>query len=321
MNRHVHDGPTVFQLPNTEPVTGLITLENEGLLAFQAKQCHVLRVPKEVDPEGTNPNAPAVLEPLPIGSEDPLVSRLLMQPAELLRDGQCEVHVEHVSQLCYELVRDLLECRSALDALQERLAFAQQRHEEVANAAQQGQHVLVAPQIETLRGIATQFLVHARRAINTLCTLTADLANVKKHNNFEKMHESLSDSNLANEPFAATCQLAILTGKHIMGLRNAQEHPDGDNLRIENCRIGPHGELRPPTWRVDGAKPIAAQDISTDMRNSFSFLVRTAEVLLVHLIMHRRNKKLPQRLEDIPADQRDAANPVRFRLRPHLGRE
>ena len=104
--------------------------------------------------------------------------------------------------------------------------------------------------------------------------------------------------------------------KHLIELRNFQEHPGDKVTYIENFSVTSENEIGYPVWFVKGKNP---EPIIPSMKHAIEFIISMAEAMLTHYLLASPNSDLPYCVEEIPEDKIDPKKPIRYRLSIDLG--
>jgi len=102
--------------------------------------------------------------------------------------------------------------------------------------------------------------------------------------------------------------------RYLVHLRNFHEHPKQVKTGIENFRVMPDGQVRAPVWFLASDSPDDPHSIREEATAAVDFLRDLAEVMFIHLLMHRVSKKFPFFIEQVPEDKISNDLPVRYKL-------
>lgn len=309
-----------FRLPTPGGITGFVS-GGDVLWVYQPDHTYRLRSPDIIDPERRNPNMRwAIEQALPYGSREQAVARLVIGTADMLNAVPTAPRLNHedVNRLLVTLGSDVMAAQRACDELEQKVEEVRQRLGEPHGGRG---HAAFIPQVAALDEDATAFLIPARRSIKTLCSLTAlFLGREDRDNNFEHLANRLTAEGLGDTPlvrYLRECESGVQT---VLTLRNGQEHPNARaRTVIDNVRLMPDDSVVMPTWRLEGTAPEPAVSIVDSMRSILAFLIRIGEALFIHLMLHQADRRIANRLLEIPEGQRDPERPVRYRLEIHIG--
>jgi len=99
--------------------------------------------------------------------------------------------------------------------------------------------------------------------------------------------------------------------KHLIELRNFQEHP-GDKITIvENFTITPKNKVGYPVWYVKGNNP---ESIIASIKSAIEFVVSLSETMLIHYLLASTKSRFPYFIEEIPEKDIDLKKTIRYRL-------
>lgn len=274
-----------------------------------------VKTPETIDPGRTNPNTPFVAAVADtVGSSSPAVARVLLQGRDIVETVVFEREIDKAA-----VVQVLYQCKEAIIACEKaarRVASSVDTIIEDTNTAgakrDSGGALNPFPQVLDLDSDATVFLINAKRAIQLICRLPAVvLALPSKDNNFEHLAKTLATT---LGPEAAVTEFVRANAapvRYLIELRNWQEHPNAKRTIIANFSVAPDGTLTPPMWHISDETP---QPIRDDMLTGVEFLVQMAELMLIHLVMHASDKRIPFVIVELDPAQTTAALPIKYRL-------
>jgi len=168
------------------------------------------------------------------------------------------------------------------------------------------------PQVPDLETEATAFLIHAKRAIQTICRLPSKFLPIKaKDSNFDKLLKTLSKAASVSVSLIQFVRDNAAGVRYLIELRNLQEHPNARRTVVDNFKVMPNGSISVPMWYVSGDTP---HPVREEMSAAVEFLVQIAEVMLIHLVLGAVNKQIPFVIEKIEAAQVNPARPIKYRL-------
>ena len=177
------------------------------------------------------------------------------------------------------------------------------------------------PQVADLDGEATTFLIKAKRAIRLMCSLPSKFIDMPdEDSNFVHLGRTVRAKLGADSPVTQLIESHADSVKHLIELRNFQEHPNSPTPTptiVKNFDVMPNGSIGLPEWYVTGSP---SRLIHEDMSEAVPFLIVTAELLLAHLVNHVIDPKWPLVIQQIPDEQQNAAAPVRLRISMDLSR-
>lgn len=76
----------------------------------------------------------------------------------------------------------------------------------------------------------------------------------------------------------------------------------------------PDAQIRAPVWYLDSGLQIDPHPIKEEAFATLDFLRDLAEILFIHLLMHRVSKKFPFIIEQVPEDKIAEELPIRYNL-------
>lgn len=295
----------------TGPITAMCSFD-AFMEVYKQDRTFRVRTPEIIDPLRTNLHAPFVTEVVAeVGSASPIVARVLLQSVELLESAPLKIKVskKDVLQRLHECKESLLDCEAVAARLGAQVDAIAARPEAWGDARQR---VVNLPQVEKLGADVTSFLIAAKRAVRSMCQLPSAFAQVSSDdNNFDHLAKHLAAAVGEQDPLTLLVQERAPGIRHLIDLRNFQEHPGERRTVVENFAVLPNGDVAPPMWYVSGdtKRPIAAE-----MRAAVTFLIETAEELLLSLVDRSVDDRFPLVLLDIEPADRDPVKPIRFRI-------
>lgn len=285
---------------------------------FTENSSYRVKTPESVDPEETNPNAPWVTsKSSDFGSSNKVVARVLLQSTEMMKTAMIKkdtVNKDKVLKLVYECKDALLIC----EKIKNRISVEAENIEIKLNSDGldidgRGMHINSFPQIPDLDEDVTNFLINIKRAIGKICYLANEfLPLIRKNNNLDHLIKHIGE--LKNDEHNQLIDFLhnYKTGvKHLIDLRNYQEHPGEKTTHIENYKIMPDGKINTPAWYVTGEEPGSLVD---EMRSAIDFIIVLHETMLVHLIFICMDSVVPFFIEETPDEKIDKKIPIKYRL-------
>jgi hypothetical protein len=273
--------------------------------------------PETIDPDRTNPNAPFVaMVSERIGTSNPIVARVLLQGRDIVQSAFLPnvVDKEKVIIELHDIKEALITCFKASTTVNKHVRELSEQisHQGVATD-RYGRTLPSLPQVPDLEPLCTQFLIAAKRAVRSICTLPSlfwDLDRVDT--NFDHLAKRLQLVLDEDHPVTMFVRDRADIVRYLTVLRNGQEHPTADErTHVDNFRVLPDGTLRAPSWYLTGQDPAA---INVDMAAGIEWLVEITEDLVVYLVDSRLGGGLPYALEVIPDAEIDPKKPIRYRL-------
>jgi len=243
------------------------------------------RLADQIDPDRLNLDTPNTQQQeLPIGSDDPVVARILLTAELLLKKtalGQSfDVERGIESALC--LLRDI----EALRGMRSRLEDAQREAEAMRPATGVKHSTLHLPSIQDIEARFDTFAQKVGHVVNGL----EALARVFYPSELQsKWIDSLT--RLVKEKYGQNSRFAEYMDRVgpflllMLKLRNMIEHPKPEeHIKVHNFRLLPTGELAPPSVEIVRPQvPVENRPVTASMEFITSHLVNVCEALLVNL--------------------------------------
>jgi hypothetical protein len=293
-------------------ITGMFS-NADFLEIYTETATYRVKSPETIDPEVTNPNAPWVSsKSSDFGSTNIIVARVLLQGSDM---------VDSVATEDKDLVlRQLHTCKEALLACEKVRLRVTESAESIMNDLSQngvnlerGRHVKDLPQVPNLEDDASSFLINIKRAIVSICYLASYVLPLpKKDNNLEHLKKSVNKLNDKRYSQLIEAIDAFIPGtKHLIELRNFQEHPGDKITYIENFTVTPKNEVGYPVWYVKGNEP---ESIVASMESAIEYVVTLSESMLIHYLLATTKSNFSYFVEEIPEKDIDPKKPIRYRL-------
>ena len=276
-----------------------------------------LYTPESLDPEETDPNMQSMSKPsADVGSANKIVARVFIQASEAITNAPI---ADEISK--DDILRCMHRCKEILLVCEDKQVHICKETEEICdkcnkgNLETEGYHIKNFPQVGRLEEYCGAFLGNAKLTIQT----AAELVNTFYHTTFDgpRFDKVLtwSQSALKQYPpfnqFLADVQPGL---KHIVDLRNAQEHPKANKkLIIDNFTLRPENNITVPIWHITGEEPEAIHSSTSAI---VDFLVHTVESLFLHCLMDNIRSSFPFGVRTIPNTERDPACPIKYRVEP-----
>jgi hypothetical protein len=304
----------------TGPLTGMCNCV-DFMEVYKVDTTFRIKSPESIDPERTNPHAPWVnsIEE-GVGSAHHAVARVLMQGRQLLDGGifNPAPDKDAVVRLLHAIKEELVACDKVATRVRNIVESIAAQIQSQAPASPP-RMLSPFPQIADLDGEATAFLIRAKRAVRLMCSLPSKFIDVPdKDSNFEFLGATVKAKLGVDSPVTQLIENHADAVKHLIELRNFQEHPSSTKSTVvNNFRVLPDGRIGLPEWYVTDSQ---ARLIHEDMNGAVAFLIVTAELLLAYLVQHVIDPKWPLVIVQIPEEQQDAAAPVRLRVSMDMSR-
>lgn len=290
---------------------------------FTEKSSYKVLSPESIDPEETNPNTPWVTsKAYDYGSSNRVVARVLLQSEEMFKTAVLKDKddvKQSAMQLIYECKDALLICEKISSRINKATVDIIEKIEsEGLSIESGGRHINSFPQVENLEEDVTNYLINIKRAIGKICYLASIfLPLTKKDNNIEYLIKNIEKLNDKKHNKLLESLGNFKAGvKHLIDLRNNQEHPDDIRTHIENFKMTPDNKICHPVWYVTGNE---AESIIAAMEAAISFVISLCETMLVHLLFICLDTRFPFIIEEIPDDKIDKKTPIKYRLSINVG--
>jgi len=180
-----------------------------------------------------------------------------------------------------------------------------------------GRHYVNFPQVERLEEYCAVFLSNAKIVIQTL----AELINVFYRTTFDgprfdKIVMWVERKLGHNKEFVKYLKQNKSGLKHIVDLRNAQEHPKRQRkLIVENFTLQPGNKIAPPLWCISGEKPAL---IHHEMKAIIDFLIAISEGVLLNCVMDNIESSFAFIVREVADTALDPKCPVKYFVEPNL---
>lgn len=277
-----------------------------------------VRTPESVDPGKTNPDAPWVASMVDtVGSSSKVVARVFIQASDMFKIAMFDESIDKDEVICllHECKESLVICEKAADRIAGQIDAIVEKI--TKGELGSGRMLNPFPQVSELQGDATSYLISAKRAIRCVCELPSLFLGLpKKDNNFDNLGKRLEKSAGVSANVTKFVLANAQGVRHLIELRNYQEHPGKKKTVITNFDVLPNSMIRAPVWHVSGKEPL---DLRTELRGSLDFLVRVAEEMTIHLIMAKMSKKFPFVILRNADEEIDPANPIKYELSIDVG--
>lgn len=280
-----------------------------------------VQTPESIDPGRTNPNASFVAAMVDsVGSSSPAVARILLQCRGILDAATFERPVDKSA-----IVQDLHSCKEAVVVCEKVATRVAGRIDAIVADIEaggvkrdsRGGALNPFPQVPDLDSDATAFLIHAKRAIHAICLLPVMFLPVPpKDNNFDDLAKTLEQA-VGHAPITEFVLANAPEVRHLIELRNLQEHPGTRRTVIDNFAVTPDGQISQPMWYVSGKTPGL---IAKEMPAAAEFLVEMAEAMLIYLVMHTVDKRFPFIIQEYEAANINPKMPTKYRLSVDLSK-
>jgi hypothetical protein len=288
----------------------------EFLEIYKVDKTFRVQTPECIDPDETNPNAPWIVTPVDdIGSSNQIISRVLLQGHDILKSAMFEknIDIEAVTKTLHNCKESLVSCYKIANRIASNVANVIKKvSTDGISTDNNGRSLNPFPHVPELETECATYLVHANRAIKSICELPGLFLDLDKvDSNFDSLAMRLrrvlgEDAHLSK--FVRDNAGGV---RYLIDLRNFHEHPKEQRTIIENFRLMPDMKIQMPMWYVTGNDP---RPISVEMEAAINFLVELAEAMLIHLVLTSVVKTFPFIIERVEESKIDPKNPIIYRL-------
>ena len=313
-----HSAGSMELKEGTGPITTMCSCDSFLEIYKRDKTFRVL-TPESIDPNETNPNAPWVASPVAdVGSSNLIVARILLQGRKMLDSAMIEGVFDKKAAVAtlHVLKESLLACEKVTTRLANNIdAIVAQITERGISRDNHGRGMNPFPQVQDLDLDCGAFLIQANRSIKLICELPTRFLELGRiDSNFDHLSKRLSELLGEESPIATFVRENADAIRYLIDLRNFHEHPKQVKTVIENFRVMPDAQIRAPVWYLDSGLQIDPHPIKEEAFATLDFLRDLAEILFIHLLMHRVSKKFPFIIEQVPEDKIAEELPIRYNL-------
>lgn len=310
-----HAGGKIDLQGGTGKITGMISL-GAFLETYKKDITFRIQSPENIDPEEINPNALWVTSPIEnIGSENPIIARVLLQGHEILKTACFDKNVvtEQVVITLHQCKETLIACEKIYLKISEEIDKIIEKIESSGiERDNKGRGLNPFPQVIGLEHDCGSFLVYVNRTIKSICELPSLFVHLDRvDSNFDHLGKRLGDVYGDKSELTKFVISNADTIRYLIELRNYHEHPKSKKTIIRNFQLLPDSNINVPTWEVTGHPQ---QAIHTEMKAIIDFLVQVTESMLIHLVMSTISSNFPWIIQKIDAANIDPDNPKHFKL-------
>lgn len=310
-----HAGGSFELKEGTGPVTDMCPCGG-FLEIYKFDKTFRVKTPEGIDPDGTNPHTPFVASPIAdVGSANPIIARVLLQSHEILKSASFEgsVNKEAVTIHLHACKESLIASEKTAKRVVAHIeSIIQEINEHGVSSDGGGRTLNPFPQVPDLETDCGNFLIHVNRAIKLMCQLPKFFMNLDKvDSNFDYLGKRLTATIGENAPLTEAVVSAAPGIRHLVDLRNFHEHPKQKKTIVKDFTLMPDLKIRVPIWHVSDQEP---RPINVDMLAALEFLTQTVEMMFIHLVMHKISKQFPYIMLEIPENEIDPQNPIRYKL-------
>ncbi len=275
--------------------------------------------PESLDPNETDPNMQSMSKPVAdVGSSNRIVARVFIQASEAIKSTPVAININKD-----EVLRCMHRCKEQLLICENKQLFICKEVERInqifltEQLKKEGNHLMNFPQVDNLNEYCGVFLNNAKLTIQTL----AELINIFYKTTFDgprfdKVVEWSRTALKHNADFIQLLQYIQPFMKHIVDIRNAQEHPkECRKLVIENFILKPHNVISVPVWHITNEGPVA---IHNEMTGIIDFLINVVEVTFLYCLMDNIKSSFPFIVRSIDDSELNPICPTKYRVEPYI---
>lgn len=282
-----------------------------------------VKTPETLDPDETNPDMMWVVEQAAeVGSQNPVVARVLLQGKEMLDSALLapKVDKDDIVQALHAYKETLLACDREYEHIKLKIEGEVDRVRRESLATQnRGRVVAGFPHVADLESHATSFLTFSKRCIQQQARIFDLFFGTQIYSpHFHKIREWIAENLSKESPLHSFFEDQEPRVKYVLSLRNGLEHPvPGPRTVIENFRLAPDGEIHTPRWYLEGEVPRPILEESDALRRS---LLKMVETLVILSALERTESDFPYVVYTIPKGERRKECPMKYRLSVDLER-
>lgn len=305
-------------LDGTGEVTGMVSC-GDFLEVYKRDKTYRVTTPGTVDPGRTNANAPWLVSPVSdVGSAHPVVARLFIQSVEMLTAGNFPKAqgILPVTKHLHACKETLLECDSLATAMVGRIdALVNEIERQGLSKERSGRGFNPFPVVDGLEGDCGALLTRVNRAIRRISGIPHLLLGTDgADSNFDHLEKRLSGLLGASTPFPTYVREQSARIRHLVDLRNYDEHPGEKRTRIRNLHVLPNGDLKVPTISLEGGDDSAEYSLRSVLVAVVPYLLDVSERVVIHSVLNGLSRGSPFVVQRISDSEVDASRPVRHRL-------
>ena len=318
-----HSAGSMELKEGTGPITTMCAC-GPFLEIYKQDKTFRVQTPETIDPDETNPHAPWVASPIAdVGSSNLVVARVLLQSKAMLDaafiDGPLdkEAIVAHL-HACKETILsgEKIATKIAANIGQ----IIRQINQQGITKDKQGRGLNPFPQVTDLDLDCGSFLVQVNRALKLISEMPSLFLELgRPDSNFDHLAKHLAEVIGDSSPITTFVLDNASAVRYLIDLRNFHEHPRKIRTVIKNFSVLPDGQIQAPVWYLQGDGQIDPHSIGDEALATLDFIRELAEVMFIHLLMHRISKKFPFFIEQIPEDKLAPQLPIRYKLSIDIG--
>lgn len=275
--------------------------------------------PESLDPGETDPDmhwmSKAVVD---VGSANKIVARVFIQACEVLKNAPLSegIKEEDILRCMHRCKEQLLICEDKQKHVSDETSRIYQLCKQ-GKLTKEGLHFTDFPQIDHLEEYCGVFLSNAKLTIQTI----AELLNLFYKTSFDgprfdKVVNWSKEELKHNRAFVNCLEHHQMGLKHIVDLRNAQEHPKTNRkLVIENFILKPGNTICSPLWYISGEEPYR---IDNTMMAMVNFLITFTESVFLYCVMDNIYSSFPFIVRAIDDSSLDKSCPIKYFVEPNV---
>lgn len=250
------------------------------------------------------------------GSNTPCVARTMLQTAELASAFPLpESAKKDLAEISHDVMLKLIACLDAAEPIIAQVAAGAEKIRAGDIPIGSGGQSIQLPAVVDLRAKAETFLYNAKLALREIARLFAPFHNQNFDHRFQRIRAWATETYGPDDPLTAQLGADAQWIERVIGMRNAVDHPgSGDGtLTVDNFRLlepGPPLNIGVPSWQRDNEAPVS---IAEDMQVIMDDLLTLYEDILIDGL-ERSRPDGPFVIYEVPEGERDAAQPIRFRV-------
>lgn len=313
-----HSAGSMELREGTGPITAMCSC-GSFLEVYKRDKTFRIQTPESIDPSETNANVPWVASPYAdVGSSNLTVARVLLQAREMLDMAVFDesFNKDAVIVHLHACKESLLSCEKIATRIIRNIDdIVQQITKYGVSKDNGGRGLNPFPQVPDLDTDCGMFLIQANRAIKLVCELPKHFIRLDKtDSNFDYLSKRLAEAVGEASPLTKFARARAHIVRYLIDLRNFHEHPKHLRTVIENFRILPNTQIQVPTWYVAGGNQTVPHPIKEEVVSAVDFIRDLAEIMFIHLLMHRISRKFPYFIERVADEKLDPTLPIRYRL-------
>lgn len=251
-----------------------------------------------------------ITQMMDVGTDNSIVARLSVGLFDLLQIAQLpKEKKEAIQEYCLEIMRSLVQAEKAAKPLMDEIHGIEAKLATEGAKTQNGGRVIETPGVLLLDNtrvflkFSKQALQHLAKALGIL--LEKDFNGPHFHKILERANERLGENHVVTRLLKEDQDWL----KEINALRNEDEHPQSGKPFTSGFSIS---RLQDGKFLIDVPRFFNNAPILNSLEVYIHNLLTFAEELLAHMLEEFFPKMV--RVYDIPEDQRNRSNPVRYRI-------